>query len=154
MKNIVIGIGLSLAVLTIISFVGYFVYCKCFNNYLNKSLNNQVRRKNHFFPRHYLCFICLPIFICSILYWSIFGVISTLNFEEPASSNLEYVLKDDDTYKVIGIEAFIDKELIIPKKHFTDLSDIDLENFQIEDYLELDTSLDLTSYISFSKTSS
>lgn len=29
------------------------------------------------------------------------------------------------------------------------VSDIDLENFQIEDYLELDTSLDLTSYTNF-----
>ena len=45
-KSLVATIGISLAILTIISFVSYFIYCKCFNNYLNKSLNNQVKRKN------------------------------------------------------------------------------------------------------------
>jgi len=119
MGNIYVYIGILLFVLTVLSFIGYFLYQRYYNKHINNRLNHKSNKKIKLYPDHYLKFICLPVFILFILFWAIVGIytIYETEYSQTSKYELEYELKEDNTYKVIGIGNLNSKDLVIPSSY-------------------------------------
>lgn len=119
MGNIYVYIGILLFILSVLSFVGYFLYRRYYNKHINNRLHHKSNKKIRLYPDNYLKFICLPIFMLYILFWAIVGIytIYETKYSPTSKYELEYELKEDNTYKVIGIGNLNSKDLVIPSSY-------------------------------------